>query len=221
MPVHVPSTLRAEMTQSTTQAENAQPPDTPTSRGRDTRHCLVVLGMDESEVVCAAGGLIYDWSLGGWDVTVHLAASRDGRSLRILGAKAEPLTSAERLCIDPLQPDAVIVSSLLYQQNHSVREYVAEALLCSYTATAMLGDDWPVGLGQNAGPVAHRLSPAARAFKFHAMLAAEVPPTRLGLMETFRGSVQRFTPRVALPFVRREIPTHRGQRRALERDVTR
>lgn len=168
-------------------------PDEPAPlRAPEARHHLMVLGAGESEVICAAGGLIYDWSQRGWDVTVHLPAPCENRSFRILGAKATPLTVPDCLCSDPRRPNAIIVSSLLCRQNWPVRHYFMEATLRNYAATAILGNDWPDGLGNEAGEVKHQLSPAARAFKRQAMIAAELVAAPLESVETFRGSVQRF-----------------------------
>ncbi len=186
------SDLRGQITPPTRQ-DDAEPGDAPDPiRARATRHRLMVLGADESEVVSAAGGLIYDWSLAGWDIEVHLAASRDDRPLRILGAKTKPLTSPDSLRSDPLWPDAIIASSRLYHQNRSVRDYFTEASRRNYAATAVLGADWPTGLGHGVVQAEHRLSPAARAFKLQAMLAAQLDPAAQDSAEIFRGSTQRF-----------------------------
>lgn len=67
-----------------------------------------------------------------------------------------------------------------------------EATLHNYAATAILGNDWPDKLGNEAAEVKHRLSPAARAFKRQPMIAAELVAAPLESVETFRGSVQRF-----------------------------
>lgn len=162
-------------------------------RAHATLHRLVIFGEDESEVVCAAGGLIYDWSSGGWDIVVHLAATSDGRPLQILGARTRPLTSPDSLRSGSLWPDAIIASPLVYRQEISVRDYFTRALLRNHAATAMLGDNWPAGLGQDIGQVKHRLSPGARAFKLQAMLAAELAPASLDSVEILRGCPQQFT----------------------------
>ena len=140
--------------------------------GRTTRRRLALLGADESHVVCAAGGLLYDWSLGGWDITVYLAEYCDDRPFRILGVKTELLDGANGFSTEPQWPDAIITSSTLYDQNDAVRGYLTEASRRNCAAVAILGDDWPVELGQGIGPVEHRLSAAARAFKVQAMIAA-------------------------------------------------
>lgn len=157
-----------------------------TLRGRTTKHRLVVLGADEPEVVRTAGGLIYDWSSAGGDVTVQLGISHDDRPLRILGVKTSSPIRRDSLRGDPLWPDAIITSQLLFRENLSVRAYFAEAAARGYAATAMSGNDWPSGLDQSVGHIRHRLSPAARAFKLQAMLAAGVVPEQLGSTELFR-----------------------------------
>jgi hypothetical protein len=182
-----------EDTAESSDAPRPFPPQATRQTPQATRHLLVVLGAEESDVVCAAGGLIYDWSLGGWDVVVYLGVSRDDRPLRILGAKAAPLARLDSLRSDSSWPQAIIASSPLYHQDRAVREYFNEASLRNYAATAMLGDDWPSGLGQGIGRLKHRLSPAAHAFKLQAMLAAELMPAALEPIELFRGFAQRFT----------------------------
>ncbi len=155
--------------------------------GRATRPRLLVLGDNESEVVGAAGGLIFDWSSGGWDVVVCLAASGDERPLRILGVTSTSVTSFDTLREGAQWPDAIIVSPHVYRDNIAVRDYFTRALLRSQATAAMFGDEWPVGLGKNIGQVAYQLGPAARAFKRQAMLAAGLTPTVVAAVETLRG----------------------------------
>lgn len=168
--------------------------------GRATRYRLVIVGDNESEVVRAVGGLSYDWSSGGWDVVVHLAVPSDDRPLQILGARIAPLASLSNVRNGVLWPDAIIASSLVYRENLSVRDYFTRALLRSRAAIAMWGDEWPTGLGNNIGPVAYQLSPAARAFKQQAMLAAEVALLPPDSVEMLRGSPDRFTSANLPPF---------------------
>ena len=172
------------MTSAATQADHAIDAE---PIGRATRPRLLILGDNESEVVAAAGGLIYDRSSGGWDVVVHLTASGDGRPLRILGAMSTSLADLGSFGDGSLWPDAVIVSPDVYRENIGVRDYFTRALLRSQATAAMYGDDWPVGLGKDIGRVAYQLGPAARAFKRQAMLAAGVTPTLLAAAETLRG----------------------------------
>lgn len=177
-----------------------------TLRGRMTKHCLVVLGADETDVVRTAGGLIYDWSSAGWDVTVQLGVSRDDRPLRIVGAKTSSPIRRDSLRGDPLWPDAIIASHRLFSENLSVRAYFTEAVARGYAATAMPGNEWPSALDQSVGHIRHRLSPAARAFKLQAMLAAGVVPEQVASTELFRGSPERFTSHRFLAFTQARSP---------------
>lgn len=173
--------------------DDAEPIDSVrTITGRATRPRLLILGDNESEVVHAAGGLIYDRSSGGWDVEVQLTASGDGRPLQILGATSTSLADLDISREGSQWPDAIIVSPHVYRDNIAVRDYFTRALLRSQATTAMYGDDWPAGLGKDIGRVAYQLGPAARAFKRQAMLAAGLTPAPTASAEALRGCRREF-----------------------------
>ena len=61
------------------------------------------------------------------------------------------------------------------------------------------GEEWPAELGRRVDPVQHRISSAARAFKFHALIAAAVPTTAVnGTEALFRIGTESFRPLYAV-----------------------
>lgn len=124
---------------------------------------------------------------------MHLAQPSDDRPLKILGARTVPLTSIDNFSRGALWPSVIIASPSVYRQNITVRDYFTRALLQGHAATAMLGDDWPTGLGTDIRHFRHEPSPAARAFKLQAMLAAKVDPAPADSVEMLRGSSRAFT----------------------------
>jgi len=157
-------------------------------RGRATRWRLAVLGADEPDVVCAAGGLLYDRSMTGWDVTVYLAELTDDRPFRILGVRTELFDDASSLSHESHSPEAIMASARLYDENDAVRGQFRQESRSDCTEMAIWGGDWPTALGPGVRRVEHRLSAAARAFKMQAMIAAGLTPATVDPIEVFRGS---------------------------------
>ena len=156
---------------------------TPVSRGRPTPMKLIVLAVDAADIVTAAGGVIIDLVRAGWIVEAYLKAVSDERALRILGVKAQALPT--RFDEQDL-PDAIYCSTELLS-NRGVR-MITEAARRNGGEVAFWGDD-PCDI--EAGATArHRLSPAAKAFKAHAMTAAGVS-AHVNPTEAFRSGKRR------------------------------
>lgn len=155
------------------------------------RHRLMVLAADAVDVIASAGGLLFDRVGAGWDVQVYLDEPDTGsgaRALQILGIK----TCMPSPQFDPARwPDFLLVGADLYRRNIFVRRLFGTAARRSRTEVAIWGGDWPTELERGIGPVQHRLSTAALAFKAHALRAVDLTPDVSGA-EYFRNGKRRF-----------------------------
>jgi hypothetical protein len=79
---------------------------------------------------------------------------------------------------------ALAVSADLLATDARVREEIVRALKRGLTEVIVWGRQWPAELGGQADPVQHRVSPAARAFKSHALVAADVSTDSVTPTET-------------------------------------
>jgi len=133
-----------------------------------------VLAADAADVVNSAGGWLFERAWAGWQVTVFLAEHGDARPLRILGARVAPLESA--LTRPQLVHKTFLVAAAaeLAGSHHHVRARLDRALKDGDGHVIVWGDTWPVGLDRRVEKYQHRLSPAALAFKAHALQAASV-----------------------------------------------
>ncbi|HKT00453.1 MAG TPA: hypothetical protein VJT31_13045 [Rugosimonospora sp.] len=150
-------------------------------RPRIRRQRLVVVAPRVVEVVRCTGGWLFDRVMAGWEVTVLIVDHTDTRPLRILGAGVGDLESA--LAMPPLgpAPQALAVEAGLYESDTRVRRMVRDALDRSVAEVWL----WGEGLSAANGPVRHRLSVAARAFKAQALVAAVGPADSVPVTELF------------------------------------
>jgi hypothetical protein len=153
----------------------------------DIRHRLVVLAPTIGEVVRGAGGWLFDRALAGYSVTALVAGCPDDQPLRILGGTMGELHDdlAEELRAGAL--DALAVAADLYRHQPRVRQAVLDTMDAGMTNVMMWGETWPHELDGLISSVRHRLSIAARAFKWHAQLAAGTPSVAVERVESFRG----------------------------------
>lgn len=140
------------------------------------------------------GGWLFDRVMAGWEATVLVAEQPDSRPLRILGASSAELESALTAPPRRPRPQAIAVEAGLYGSDRRVARIVREALEGGATEVIFWGDLRPADLDDGGGPVQHRLSSAARAFKAQALVAAAAPVDSIPGTETFREP-----PRVARP----------------------
>lgn len=152
------------------------------SRGRATPSKLVVFAANTADAVAAAGGLIYDSVRAGWHVDIYVESAGDERALQILGVCGRVIPDA--FDVEPLWPDAVYLDAEVYERHRQVRRMVAESVRRQHADIAVWQHDPQAKPAAGPG-VEHRLSAAARAFKFHAMKAAGLTP-RLAVVEPFR-----------------------------------
>ena len=163
------------------------------------RYRLDVVAPTVAEVVRNAGGWLVDRVMAGWDVTVLLADRTDERPLHILGVATSDLESALALWEERPHPQTVAVAADLFASDERVRRGVLGALEQGLTEVTLWGDSLPAELDDSVGPVVHRLSAAARAFKSQALTAAADACSVTGT-ETFRCGVMA-TPSVAADLI--------------------
>jgi hypothetical protein len=139
------------------------------------RYRLNVVASTADDVVQSAGGWLCDRARAGWDVNVLVPGGGDPRPLTILGATTQELSedflsmvrSASRV-------EALAVSADLLAADTRLRDEVVRVLKRGLTEVTVWGQQWPTELGRQADSVQHRVSAAARAFKSHALVAADV-----------------------------------------------
>jgi hypothetical protein len=139
------------------------------------RYQLSVAGLNTADVVQSAGGWLCDRARAGWDVNVFVTDPCDQLSLTILGATTLRLDGDFCSVIRGMSHGgALAVSADLLSSDSRVRSGVVNALKRGLTDVTVWGTRWPAELGRQADPVRYRVSSAARAFKLHALVAADL-----------------------------------------------
>jgi hypothetical protein len=159
-------------------------PEAHPSPGYPLRNRLAVIASGFAEVVRFAGGWLFDEVMAGWDVTVLTRDHADPRPLQILGAR-----DLETVLAGPVRGrylQAVAVQADLFSSDVRVRRMAYQLLSERPARIRLWGDGWPEDLHGTAGPVSHRLSVAARAFKAQALAAAAAPAGASEDTEVFR-----------------------------------
>jgi hypothetical protein len=144
------------------------------------------MASDVADAVGAAGGLLYDRSMCGWQVTVCLAECEDDRPLRVLGVDKVTLDIEGDDYVRPVWPDSFIVSAEIYRADARVRARFGAASHKAGTEVAIWGSDLPPAVGKPGDRVEHRLTRAARAFKVQAIIAAGLPTAGMERVERFQ-----------------------------------
>jgi hypothetical protein len=139
------------------------------------RYQLNVVASTTADVVRSAGGWLYDSARAGWDVNVLVADGGDPRPLSILGASALDLDGDFLSTVrSASRGEALAVSADLLDADARVRDEIVRVLKRGITEVTVWGTQWPAGFGRQGDSVQHRVSAAARAFKSHALVAADV-----------------------------------------------
>jgi hypothetical protein len=164
--------------------------------GRILRYRLNVVASTTEDVVRSAGGWLYDSARAGWDVNVLVADGGDPRPLTILGATAvDPAEDFMSLVRSASRAGALAVSADLLGADTRIRNEIVRVLKRGLTEVTVWGTPWPAGLGRQGDTVQHRVSAAARAFKSHALEAADVSTDAVSSTETlFRIGTESFRP---------------------------
>ncbi len=165
-----------------------QPVGQSPGRDRGAPYRLVVLGSETADAVSGAGGLIVDAVRAGWRVAMYLEIAPEPRALRILGVEDGQLLATD-VGFGPGEADAVVFAADIYHRHRGVRRCLADAVRRGAPDVAAWGGPWSAAPA-SASDIDHRLSPAARAFKSHAMQAVGAPPPA-GAAERFYGGLHR------------------------------
>ena len=172
------------------QRQYAASPEPPARHSLRPR--LTAIAPSAGEAVQQAGGWLFDQVMAGWDVTVISVDRGDPRPLHILGVRACVLDTALAAPVFGACLQAVALRSDLYHADARVRRLVLTAAEAGDTEIRLWGDLWPADFADEADPVSHRLSLAARAFKAQALAAAAVAPEPPMDTEVFRrGEIRR------------------------------
>lgn len=164
--------------------------------GRILRYRLTVVAATTEDVVRSAGGWLYDSARAGWDVNVRVANGGDVRPLTILGATAlDPAEDFVSMVRSASHDGALAVSADLLGADARVRNEIVRVLKRGLTEVTVWGTGWPAALGRQGDSVQHQVSAAARAFKSHALVAADVSTDAVTRTETlFRIGTGSFRP---------------------------
>jgi hypothetical protein len=168
----------------------------PAVAGRILRYQLNVVASTTQHVVRAAGGWLCDRARAGWDVNVLVADSGDPGPLAILGASTHGMDDGSLSMVrSASRTGALAVSADLLAADSGLRDEVVQALKRGLPEVVVLGKHWPGELGRQADSVQHRVSSAARAFKSHALAAADLSTEAATATETlFRIEAGSFRP---------------------------
>ncbi|MFW0793876.1 hypothetical protein AAFP30_08700 [Gordonia sp. CPCC 205515] len=163
-----------------------------------------MLAANPLEAIEYAGGWLFDQSMAGWDVSVHVAEDGDTRPLEILGASFFDLRSS-LVCPDYLEqrkvgpwPQAVVVSPRVLVSDEQLRTATMASIDQRLVDVKLWGDEMPAEFDGRCQPISHRLSVAARAFKRQAFAAADIDPNRVNNVEDFRAASNHAAPRTDL-----------------------
>lgn len=149
------------------------------------RYQLNVLAASTQDVVQSAGGWLCDRARAGWDVNVMIADGGDPRPLTVLGATALDLDDGFLSKVrNSSRVGALAVSAELLGADRRVFDEVVHVLKRGLTEVTVWGSQWPAELGRQADAVHHRVSSAGRAFKAHALVAADGPADAITSSET-------------------------------------
>jgi hypothetical protein len=148
------------------------------------RYRLVAFSPSVEEIVEAAGGLLFDRAVTGWEVVVFVDAETGYLPLEVLGVSAvKPLALMTRDAAIP-SADIVVVSADLHDDLR-VRRYVAKAVRRAGDVVAW-GGSWHRRPNEAPGIVEYAASAAACAYKHQALLAAnDRKPRQHAAIETF------------------------------------
>ena len=155
----------------------------PPGAGPILRYQLNVVATTTDDVLRSLGGWLCDRARAGWDVNV-MAAGGDPRPLAILGATALDVTEGVVSVVrNSARGGVLAVSAELLAADAGVRDEVVRLAKRASCEVVVWGERWPAELGRQADSVQHRASAAARAFKSHALAAADVPAGAVGATE--------------------------------------
>lgn len=157
------------------------------ARRRPLRNRLAVLATNSLDIIENVGGWLFDQSLAGWDVTVHvLDDDPDPRPLGILGARAFPLEkSMVGTTTGRPWPQALAIATSVFESDERIRSGTLSTVDRHLADVRVWGRDLPTELDGRCTTVSYRPTAAARAFKRRAFEAAHLAPETASDMEFF------------------------------------
>ena len=150
-----------------------------------TPYSLLVLAESILDVVSSAGGLLFDRSLGGWQVIVGVTDEPYEQALRILGVKALPLETALRASGNHLAVSAEAVAT-----DQRIQQKVRASTRTDRTSVAYWGSSAEAIEDERLQTRQYPLGAGARAFKAHAMAAITTESSPQSNFEIFRSRPQ-------------------------------
>jgi hypothetical protein len=154
---------------------------------------LVVLTGCVNDTVTSAGGWLCDRVRAGWRVTVLAPPNSDFRPLQILGVGVSSF-DGDTDFLSETTPAAIAVAADVLRDDVRVRDEILRIIRRGNVEVTFWGEAGSFGADAWFGPVAHRLSDAARAFKIHAFASASIPASSVGATEAFRSSAMWYPP---------------------------
>ncbi|WP_343287289.1 hypothetical protein [Gordonia sp. SID5947] len=151
-----------------------------------------MIAADPLEAIEHAGGWLFDQSMAGWDVSVHVLEDGDTRPMAILGAPLFDLRDSlgNRKAFDQPGagpwPQALAVSAKAFAADERIRDGATSVIDRGLADIRLWGEGLSSDLDSRCLTTSHRLSCAARAFKRQALTAAGVDPESLAAVESFR-----------------------------------
>lgn len=133
------------------------------------RYRFQLVATSVADAVVAAGGLIFDQAMAGWEVTVAVAVTDDDRPLKILGAKAVDLTATMTTACPARM---LAVASDVLVRSDWVRRFALATVDANSADILLWGRLCPAELQDTLAPTRFRPSAAARTFKAHALAVA-------------------------------------------------
>ncbi|MFE6862051.1 hypothetical protein [Nocardia sp. NPDC057668] len=156
------------------------------ARQHELRYRVAVGARNPAEVVRFAGGWLFDRVHAGWDVTVVVSEHGDPRPLQILGANVLHLDDCLAWATYDTWPHLLVLDTALFDTDPRVLSIVMATVDTGRSDVMLWGDVVPDEMSRRMGPVSHRLSSAAKAFKARACTAAAVPAAEVDQEESFR-----------------------------------
>lgn len=153
-------------------------------RARHLGYASVVMGPSADDVVATAGGYMYDYALAGWDIVAVCADAVQSNALLVLGVTPVDLNAVSKREPGPGMdrwPSAHTFN--IHRAIIGVLRGVSRNPLLDVQVFRSV----PPGSRSAAyGQMHHRLSTAARAFKWHALRSVREPVPIVDPTETFR-----------------------------------
>ena len=154
---------------------------------------LVVVPVDVSDTVRSAGGWLCDRVRAGWHVGIVVPEGADLRPLQILGIRTFTADDAFDV-LRNASPAALAVAANVVARDFRILKLVERALNRKTIEVTLWGEHVPVGVADRFDAVWHPVTAAARAFKSHALAAADPLRIDTDCVEEFHSFARWYPP---------------------------